>query len=253
MNVLRKTQSTVCLTPDVALPVITYRNQPVITLAMIDKVHQRPEETAGRNFRAHRDKLIEGEDYFKVCADEIRRRNILPLSSKAHEAILLFAETGYLMLVKSFQDDLAWKIQRQLVKTYFRAIKGDVTLADEIADRASLKDQQWLAARMQGKVKRRALTDTLQEHGVKHWGYARCTNALYKGALGGDKPALCARKGLPSHNKNLREVMSLDELITTQMAELVARVQIEKRDLHGNAPCAAECEQSGQKVAALLR
>jgi len=29
-------------------------------------------------------------------------------------------ESGYLMLVKSFTDDLAWKVQRQLVNAYFR-------------------------------------------------------------------------------------------------------------------------------------
>lgn len=30
-------------------------------------------------------------------------------------------ESGYLMIVKSFTDDLAWSVQRELVKTYFRA------------------------------------------------------------------------------------------------------------------------------------
>ncbi len=29
-------------------------------------------------------------------------------------------ETGYLMLVKSFTDDLAWSVQRELVNNYFR-------------------------------------------------------------------------------------------------------------------------------------
>lgn len=30
--------------------------------------------------------------------------------------VTLMTETGYLMLVKSFTDDLAWKVQRELVK-----------------------------------------------------------------------------------------------------------------------------------------
>lgn len=248
MTALRKANATVCLAPNIELPVVTYRNQPVVTLARVDEVHQRPTGTARVTFNTHKNRLIEGEDYFVCQTYEAKKLGIT-----APNGLILLAETGYLMVVKPFGDDLSWKIQRQLVKTYFRAAKGDVTLADEIADRASAADQTWLAARLQGKVKRRELTDTLKEHGVKHWGYAACTNALYKGALGGDKPALCPRKGLPSSGQNLRAVMSLDELITTQMAELVARVQIEKRDIHGNAPCAAECEQSGQKVAALLR
>lgn len=36
---------------------------------------------------------------------------------------MLITESGYLMLVKSFTDGLAWEIQRQLVNTYFRATK----------------------------------------------------------------------------------------------------------------------------------
>ncbi|WP_217807258.1 hypothetical protein [Methylomagnum ishizawai] len=35
--------------------------------------------------------------------------------------MIVLTETGYLMLVKSFTDDLAWQVQRQLVKVYFRA------------------------------------------------------------------------------------------------------------------------------------
>jgi len=34
--------------------------------------------------------------------------------------IPLFTESGYLMLVKTFTDDLSWQIQRQLVKGYFK-------------------------------------------------------------------------------------------------------------------------------------
>lgn len=86
---------------------------------MMDKVHGRPDGTAKRNFSEHKEKLIEGEDYFSVCADEIRTSKIMPISNKARGEIYLFTETGYLLLVKSFTDDLAWQVQRQLVKSYF--------------------------------------------------------------------------------------------------------------------------------------
>lgn len=33
----------------------------------------------------------------------------------------LITESGYLLLVKSFTDDLAWKVQRQLVSNYFQS------------------------------------------------------------------------------------------------------------------------------------
>lgn len=103
------------------LAVVEYQGQRVVTLAMIDQVHNRPEGTARRNFNTNKERLIEGEDYFKVCADEIRTHKICAISAKTHEDVALFAESGYLMLVKSFTDDLAWQVQRQLVKSYFKA------------------------------------------------------------------------------------------------------------------------------------
>lgn len=103
-----------------SLQVIEYMGKRVVTLAQVDSVHGRPEGTAGRNFREHKHRLIEGEDYFKVGADEFRR-HLDPNHSKfASEDVILLAEPGYLMLVKSFTDDLAWSVQRQLTNIYFR-------------------------------------------------------------------------------------------------------------------------------------
>lgn len=43
---------------NVELPVVEIEGQRVVTLSMVDKVHQRPEGTAGRNFREHRQRFI---------------------------------------------------------------------------------------------------------------------------------------------------------------------------------------------------
>lgn len=60
----------------------------------------------------------------RVIKEEIEKvdRNYDP--SKRHRGgnrsdITLITESGYLMLVKSFTDNLAWDVQRQLVKRYF--------------------------------------------------------------------------------------------------------------------------------------
>ena len=105
-----------------SLQVIEYMGKRVVTLAQVDSVHARPEGTAGRNFREHKHRLIEGENYFVVSADEIRRNNpdAIPDALRRNDVILL-TETGYLMLVKAFTDDLAWQVQRQLTSNYFRA------------------------------------------------------------------------------------------------------------------------------------
>lgn len=101
--------------------ILEHCSQRVVTLSMIDAVHRRPDGTAGRNFRTNKSRFIEGEDYWKISADEFRRRFPGVISERATEEVTLVGEAGYLMLVKSFQDDLAWEVQRKLVKTYFTA------------------------------------------------------------------------------------------------------------------------------------
>ncbi|WP_339077248.1 ORF6N domain-containing protein [Acetobacter sp. AC2005] len=111
--------------------VVEYKGQRVITFKMMDELHERPTGTARRNFNTNKVRLIEGEDYFKVCADEIRTHKIVEISAKSHEDVTLLTEAGYSMLVKSFMDDLAWQVQKELVKGYFRA-KGMISQKKEI-------------------------------------------------------------------------------------------------------------------------
>lgn len=103
------------------LPVVEFNGQRVVTLTMVDKVHERPEGTAGRNFRENRERFIDGEDFFQTSSDAIRRNNPDAIPAALHRNdVVLLTESGYLMLVKSLTDDLAWKVQRELVNSYFR-------------------------------------------------------------------------------------------------------------------------------------
>ena len=92
-----------------------YRGQRVVTLKDIDTVHQRPDGTARKRFNDNKKHFIEGEDYFKIQPSEIRTVGI-----KSPNGGTVVTESGYLMLVKSFTDDLSWNVQRELVNTYFR-------------------------------------------------------------------------------------------------------------------------------------
>ena len=104
-----------------AFQINVYRVQRVVTFKDIDTVHKRPDGTASRNFRENRQRFISGVDFFKVTQpDEIRRLGITRPQGGIPNEIILITETGYLMLVKSFNDDLAWKVQRELVDSYFR-------------------------------------------------------------------------------------------------------------------------------------
>lgn len=102
------------------LPIKEYKNVRVVTFKDIDTVHERPDGTASRNFRKNREHFVENEDYFiiELTADEIRRQ--FQVGKNAGRTAILITESGYLMLVKSFTDDLAWKVQRELVNNYFR-------------------------------------------------------------------------------------------------------------------------------------
>lgn len=67
-----------------------YNGQRVVTFKDIDKVHQRPTGTAKRNFSANKKHFIEGEDYFKICVDEIRTNKIMDISTKARADVSCF-------------------------------------------------------------------------------------------------------------------------------------------------------------------
>lgn len=100
-----------------------YKGKRVVTFKDIDEVHNRASGTANKRFLDNKKHFIDGEDFFTVSNSEIRKSRIIPISDSDFMDKTLITESGYLMLVKSFTDDLAWDIQRQLVKTYFNATK----------------------------------------------------------------------------------------------------------------------------------
>jgi hypothetical protein len=107
---------------NVELGIKEYKKERVITVWDIAKVHNREVNDITKNFNNNRSKFILGEDYFLINRTEISERKIsiqdfIPNNVKE---IVLFTESGYLMLVKTFTDDLSWEIQRQLVKGYFK-------------------------------------------------------------------------------------------------------------------------------------
>lgn len=116
--------------PSADLTPIEFNGHRVITLAMMDRAHQRPEGTAGRNFRQHRAKLAQSSDFFDLTADEIRRQSLASVFPPRTSSGIILTESGYLLLVKSFTDDMAWQVQRELVNGYFRAGKRADALPD---------------------------------------------------------------------------------------------------------------------------
>lgn len=127
------------------ISVKTYNGKRVVTFKDIDTVHERPEGTARKRFSDNRDRFIEGTDFFKISPSEFRT-TIGDMDSRQQNDITLISESGYLMLVKSFTDDLAWTVQRQLVDSYFRMQKRmtpeemmrvQLGMIDDVSDRVT--------------------------------------------------------------------------------------------------------------------
>ena len=108
---------------DREIEVIEYKEVPIVTFKMVDNLHQRTEGAARKAFNRHKIHLIEGEDFFIVPYDEWKKniavQNMDGDMRRQRNPMTFLTESGYLLLVKSFQDDLAWKVQRQLVRAYF--------------------------------------------------------------------------------------------------------------------------------------
>lgn len=126
-----------------------YNGQRVVTFKDIDRVHQRSSGMAKKAFNRNKKRFIEGTDYFMLKQGE---------DSKVHEmdfcnitiptrGITVLTETGYLMIVKTFTDDLSWSVQRQLVNNYFEKRVAQ-NVVDEMPKIDIDKDKEQLIDRL---------------------------------------------------------------------------------------------------------
>lgn len=195
---------------NVALTPLEVQGERVVTLAMIDKVHGRPDGTARRNFNTNRDRMVEGKHFAKMSADEFRSRFPGIISARATEDLTLLTERGYLLLTKPFTDDLAWQVQDMLVESYFtkkaepapvrRTPRVDVSREHRLASQhylklakmAGLSGNQALIASNRATV---ALTgiDTLGLMGITHMNAPQNENLLTPTDIGKKLGNLSAR------------------------------------------------------------
>lgn len=123
-----------------------YNGQRVVTFKDIDTVHGRPDGTARKRFSDNRKHFVEGEDFFIITPKdlenaEMSEKRTLENDITSNRGTALITEQGYLMLVKSFTDDLAWEVQRQLVNGYFRVRKLASDLSPQMKMLYGMLDQ----------------------------------------------------------------------------------------------------------------
>ncbi|EGT4600772.1 phage regulatory protein [Clostridioides difficile] len=109
---------------DKELQIKEFKGERVITFKEVDLIHERAEGTAKRNFTENKKYFIENVDYFEVSTKIVPSLELYGFSKFAPNGILI-TESGYLMLVKSLTDDLAWTVQRELVNNYFRVKENE--------------------------------------------------------------------------------------------------------------------------------
>lgn len=151
-----------------------FNGQRVVTFKDIDTVHERPDGTARVTFNSHKGKFLENEDYFVCNAYEAREL----FGITAPNGITLITEQGYLMLVKPFGDDLAWEVQRKLVKSYFNR-KRQLTVREMMREQLGMIDGH------EERIK--ALEDTMTiDHGQQRV-LERTVNKTVIDVLGGNQ------------------------------------------------------------------
>ena len=120
-----------------------YDGQRVVTFDDICAVHECERKRLTKHFERKRKHFLKDVDYY-----ELTRKELNDLTSPNSKIIgnpmikaYLFTESGYLMIVKCLDDDLAWKVQRQLVNSYFK-------VKQETPERKTyplLVEDRWLA------------------------------------------------------------------------------------------------------------
>ena len=99
-----------------------YNGERIVTAWDIAKLHERDVKVINQQMRNNINKFIENEDYFIISRNNIPKSISLTLENNAPnlKEIILYTESGYLLLTKTFTDERSWNIQRQLVKSYFK-------------------------------------------------------------------------------------------------------------------------------------
>jgi hypothetical protein len=99
-----------------------YNGERVVTAYDIAKLHTRDVREVNQQFKRNIERFEENNDYYIVDKNYFKEN----LESECDYIpnnvlnIVLFTETAYLLLIKTFKDEISWDIQKHLIKKYFK-------------------------------------------------------------------------------------------------------------------------------------
>lgn len=105
-----------------AFPVITYRNQRVITTESLAKGYGTEPIRIQQNHIRNETRFVEGKHFFKVTGDELKnfRLSFSESVSKHTTSLILWTERGASRHAKMLETDRAWDFYEELEENYFR-------------------------------------------------------------------------------------------------------------------------------------
>lgn len=161
--------------------------------------------------------------------------------SNRQSSCYLLTKKDCLLLSSGYDANLRAKIINRWEKLEIERIKEErnpeISANKFIsAYRKRGKSNAWISTRFEGLQQRNAFTDTLKSHDVKGKGYGACTDAIYKPLFG------CGAKGIRKKKEqaaktNIRDNMSMVELMAVGLSEALATEHIENNDVRGNKKC----------------
>lgn len=152
-------------------------------------------------------------------------------------------------LALDYAEYLNPKLAIEVKEVFLRYKAADVTLADEVLQRASAEDNEWAAQRAISRAVRMQYTAELKVRGVtepKH--YAMCTNTTYQNLFGKSAKDLKIDKGIPA-NANLRDKLDVRSLAFLGASEALSVERMEDEDSQGFN----ECQEATKRAASSIR
>ncbi len=152
---------------------------------------------------------------------------------------------AHILIAIAYAEYLSPALAVDVKQTYLRYRSGDLTLVDEILEKAEAA-KKFQDTRDISKQIRNRYSSVLVAHGAgRAIGY--CTDAIYKVLLGGTTKQIAQSRNLPAKT-SLRDNLPTGELLQTMTTEHLASDRIEEKKVLGREPCAQASRRAAHFV-----
>lgn len=163
----RNSTSSVISVNHSSVPVITYRNQRVVTTDSLAAGYGTTPVRIQQNFARNEQRFVEGKHFFKITGDELKsfRLSFSDVVNKHTTSLILWTERGASRHAKMLETELAWDFFEQLEDHYFNLREVHGVMLPNMSDPITLA-RAWADA-MEAKQQAEALTHQQAEY-IEH-------------------------------------------------------------------------------------